>query len=244
MRYTFTIFFFTYALSYTGWASGDKTSAKERKLILVFHHSIGGKPLALGSSSQNVFGEEMTIEKFKYYVSHFSVTSSDGKTTTLPVNYFLVDEANSLSKTITLTIPDMPVASIEFLLGVDSLRNVSGVQTGALDPLNGMFWTWNSGYIMAKLEGTSTAAATQGHRFTYHIGGFKTGMNTAFPVSLSVPNNLLRSDQIRVNAEINQWFNNTPPLNISETPVCHSPGTLAVRIAKNYSRMFSLGYHP
>lgn len=240
MRYTLTIFFFTYALSYTGWASGDKTSAKERKLILEFHHSIGGKPLVLGNSCQNVFGEEMTIEKLKYYVSHFSVTGTDGKTTTLPVNYFLVDEADSLSKTITLSIPDKPLASIGFLLGVDSLRNVSGVQTGALDPLNGMFWTWNSGYIMAKLEGTSTVAATQGHRFTYHIGGFKTGMNTAVPVSLSVPNTHPPTGPLIINTEINQWFNSITPLKISETPVCHSPGTLAVRIAGNYSRMFSL----
>ena len=45
--------------------------------------------------------------------------------------------------------------SLSFLLGVDSMHNVSGAQTGALDPANDMFWTWNSGYVMAKMEGAS-----------------------------------------------------------------------------------------
>jgi hypothetical protein len=37
------------------------------------------------------------------------------------------------------------ITAIKFLLGVDSLKNVSGIQTGALDPAKGMFWTWNTG---------------------------------------------------------------------------------------------------
>jgi hypothetical protein len=52
----------------------------------------------------------------------------------------------------------MDITGIRFLLGVDSARNVSGIQTGALDPARGMFWTWNSGYVMAKIEGSSPSA--------------------------------------------------------------------------------------
>ena len=43
-------------------------------------------------------------------------------------------------------------------LGVDSLRNVTGVQTGALDPAMDMYWTWNTGYVMAKLEAAAQQA--------------------------------------------------------------------------------------
>jgi hypothetical protein len=72
-------------------------------------------------------------------------------------------------------------------LGVDSIRNVSGIQTGALDPLKGMFWTWNSGYVMAKLEGSSESSNSAGNRFTYHIGGFRPGMNVLKTIDLIIP---------------------------------------------------------
>jgi hypothetical protein len=126
------------------------------------------------------------------------------------------------------------------LLGVDSIKNVSGTQTGALDPLQGMFWTWNTGYIMAKLEGTSPEAATAGHRFTYHIGGFRKGMETARKISLPFHQTVAQVKNLHIQADINQWFMGKSILRISETPVCHSPGILAVRIADNYSRQFSL----
>jgi hypothetical protein len=63
---------------------------------------------------------------------------------------------------------------IQFLLGVDSLRNVSGAQTGDLDPVNDMFWDWNTGYIYFKMEGEfKTVQQPAGDAYAIHIGGFK-----------------------------------------------------------------------
>ena len=48
-------------------------------------------------------------------------------------------------------------------------------RTGVLDPSGAgadMYWTWNSGYIFFKMEGTSPAATGMGNSFMYHIGGF------------------------------------------------------------------------
>jgi len=154
----------------------DKNSS-QKKLSLVFHHRVGNSELVLGDSVTNILGDKIVIERFRYYVSNFSITDNQGKIIKLPVQYFLVDEEDLSSKNILLTIPDVSISSIHFLLGVDSIRNVSGIQTGALDPLKGMFWTWNSGYIMAKLEGSAETVASAGHRFTYDIGGFRNGMN-------------------------------------------------------------------
>jgi hypothetical protein len=125
-------------------------------------------------------------------------------------------------------------------LGVDSIRNVSGIQTGALDPLHGMFWTWNSGYIMAKLEGVSESANTAGHSFTFHVGGFRTGMNTTRMIDLKLMPASENVHEIQINTDINQWFKSRTELKIAETPVCHTPGTLAMRIADNFSTMFSI----
>ena len=185
-------------------------------------------------------GETISVDRFRYYVSNFSVKDNKGIIVKLPVEYFLVDEADSLSKIITLTVPDISIDHISFLLGVDSIRNVSGIQTGALDPLKGMFWTWNSGYIMAKLEGSADESTSAGGRFTYHIGGFRTGMNTTRLIDLAIDNKGKEVTEIHINADINHWFKGTTDIKISETPVCHSPGALAMKIADNYSTMFSL----
>jgi len=62
--------------------------------------------------------------------------------------------------------------SIRFMVGVDSLTSVSGAMGGDLDPTKGMFWTWNTGYIFFKAEGTSPICDTRKNRYVYHLGGY------------------------------------------------------------------------
>lgn len=204
---------------------------------LVFHNRAGATTLALGDMVRTVTGDTIVVERFRYYISNISFTDRRGNTITPEPAYFLVDEENEASKSIPLEIPG-GAGSIHFLIGVDSIRNVSGIQTGALDPLQGMFWTWNSGYIMAKLEGTCERVQSAGHRFTYHIGGFRNGNHTAMPVTINLPQGTF--SEIHLDADINAWFRGRSVLSVAETPVCHSPGALANRIAENYAAMFTL----
>jgi hypothetical protein len=212
----------------------------QRNVQLNLIHKVGKEELVLGNSFINSLGEEITVQKFKYYLSNFSVTRKDGKEYTLPENYFLVDEADLNSKQIILSIPDLPYTKIHFLIGVDSIKNVTGIQTGVLDPLKGMFWTWNSGYIMAKLEGTSSASTIAGRSFTYHIGGFKNENNTLRQVELVLGENQNAVTEINLIADINQWFKGKNSIHIAETPVCHTPGKLAIQFADNYANQFSI----
>lgn len=212
----------------------------QKQISLVFHHHAGNEELVLEKAYTNPLGEVITVQKFKYYLSNFSITTQKGKTIVLPVQYFLVDEADAASKIIQLAVPDAAIASIHFLLGVDSLRNVSGIQTDALDPMKGMFWTWNSGYIMAKLEGSSESSHIAGHAFTFHIGGFKGEQNTIKTISLALPEKKEVVTEIHIVADINTWFNNKSAIRTAETPVCHTPGPLAMKIADNYSGMFTI----
>ena len=211
-------------------------SQKTQQLMIHFQNRFG-EALLVPEQSYIMYGDTITINRFKYYVSHFELTNEQGKKIILPVQYYLIDAADSVSGNIILNIPIGQYRSIHFLLGVDSLRNVSGVQSGALDPLHGMFWTWNSGYIMAKLEGTATSSQIAGKQFTYHIGGFRGNNNTARSITLplSVPDN-----KALIIADAKKWFEGSYPLMISKEPVCHSPGTLAVSIANNYANMFSI----
>jgi hypothetical protein len=236
----FTCFFLLAVTGLCFISAGKINSPLQRRLVLHFRNTIGGETLEPGKTYTNVLGENITVQKFKYYVSNFMVTDETGKIIKLPARYFLVDAADSLSCTIVLNIPAKSLRNIRFLLGVDSIRNVSGVQTGALDPLKGMFWTWNSGYIMAKLEGSSEQSMSPGHYFTYHIGGFRNEMNTSREIELALPKKNEPIKQVDIDAEINQWFKSRSELKIAETPICHSPGELAARIADNYSTMFSI----
>jgi hypothetical protein len=62
---------------------------------------------------------------------------------------------------------------VAFLLGVDSTTSLAGVMPGDLDPVHGMYWTWQSGYIFMKLEGRCTRSAERDGRFYWHVGGFE-----------------------------------------------------------------------
>lgn len=234
------IFFILSAVTGFGFMIPAQTISPEKKITIVFHHQVGRQTLVLGDSVKNSNGETMTIERFRYYVSNFFVQDEKGVAIRLAPAYFLVDEEDSTTKTITLTVPAGNIHHLKFLLGVDSIRNVSGIQTGSLDPLKGMFWTWNSGYVMAKIEGTSPSARAPGNRFTYHVGGFRPGINVLKWIDLPLPEHDHAIQEIHINADINQWFKGSSELKIAETPVCHSPGALAMKIAANYSGMFSI----
>lgn len=211
-------------------------SQKTQQMTLHFQNQFGNEIL-VPEQSYLLNGDTLTIHRFKYYVSHIQLLDEQGKKVKLPVQYYLIDAADSNSNMIQLNIPVGKYQSIQFLLGVDSARNVSGVQTGALDPLHGMFWTWNSGYIMAKLEGTATSSQIAGKQFTYHIGGFRNTNKTARNISLPLPSSL---NNITIIADAKKWFDGPHELSISKEPVCHSPGALAVRIANNCAHMFSI----
>lgn len=216
--------------------SSSVLSQKTQQLTIHFQNRFGDESL-VPEQSYIMNGDTLTINRFKYYISHFALTNEEGKKITLPVQYYLIDAADEASTKINLHIPLGKYQSIHFLLGVDSLRNVSGVQSGALDPLQGMFWTWNSGYIMAKLEGIATSSQIAGKQFTYHIGGFRGANNTARSITLPLSTT---DHKVSVIADAKKWFEGPNPLMISKEPVCHSPGTLAVRIANNYANMFSI----
>jgi hypothetical protein len=216
--------------------------AQQNKIILQFENRAGEKLLENDSVYQNAFGETFTVKNFKYYVSNI-VLIDGNKTQSFTDKYFLINNADSASKEIELGTNLHRVTAIKFLLGVDSLKNVSGVQTGALDPAKGMFWTWNTGYVMAKLEGNSLSANTPQHAFGYHVGGYKPNEKTAREIYLplqKIVDCANKNCTITITADVLKWFNAVHEIKIASTPLCHEPGLLATQLADNYAKMFSV----
>jgi len=218
------------------------TSRRNNVVTTVFFKNmVGNKEMVLFDEMYvNNFGEPFFISKFRYYISHMSFVDVTGRETILPDKYYLVNEADSLSKIIQLPAA-AAIKSISFFVGIDSARNISGVQTGSLDPMNGMFWTWNSGYVFAKLEGQSDSSHAPAHGLTWDVGGFRQRENALRKITL-----VLNSDYentihaITIQADVLKWFDAVHPLKIAQSPTCHQPGRLAMQIADNYSNMFSI----
>jgi len=211
----------------------------QQTIQLQFHHKVGNKNLQLFTETYlNAFNEPFTVNRFKYYISSITLTDDKDKQFILKDKYFLIDEADSDSKKISITTSLKIIATIEFTIGVDSVHNVSGVQAGALDPMHGMFWTWKSGYVFAKLEGQSDSSHSQGNYFGYHVGGFRFNENALRKIKLVIANG--QRSMLNINVDILKWFNAVHPIKIYQTAFCHQPGTIALQLADNYSNMFSI----
>jgi hypothetical protein len=149
------------------------------ELEITFEHVWGMDESAFSLNTDYIHPmntEALNFSTFKYYVSNIILTKEDGTQWKDSNSYYLIDLSKPTS--VNLTLPKVPVGkykSMTYTLGVDSLRNVSGAQTGALSTVNGMFWNWNSGYIMLKAEGTSPASSTGS--FAFHLGGFSGANN-------------------------------------------------------------------
>jgi hypothetical protein len=213
----------------------------QHPLTIRFRHLVGSRALKLFDETYtNGFGEPITITRFSYYISHLRVTGADHRQWPLSEKTYLIDETDSSSKTLVLPSSGAAIQSVSFEVGVDSILNVSGVQTGNLDPLKGMFWTWNSGYIFAKLEGRSDSSHAPAHYFNWDIGGFKSPANASRKIVIAVPVQSTSASVIVIDVDLLKWFEGQHTLKIAQHPLCHQPGELAMQIADNYSSMFSI----
>jgi hypothetical protein len=103
-----------------------------------------------------------------------------------------------------------------------------------------MFWSWNSGYIFLKLEGTSTQSSNP---VKFHIGGF-TGANAAQSViSHDFGSSRLRitptaNPQTHVYVQVNKFFDGASPLSLATLNNVHMPGANAKLVANNIATMF------
>jgi hypothetical protein len=224
--------------------SCNKDSSSETDLAplkISFNLQAFGAPIDTTVQYTNNSGEKFKISTFKFYVSLIeAVNSSNSISATEKESYHLVDLANPATHQFTVSLKNGIYDKLNFIVGVDSIRNVSGAQTGALDPANGMFWTWNTGYIFAKLEGKSPSSTAPFQMFTYHIGGFKTGENAIRTISLPAQFQIGKTNELIINADVQRWFDGVNTISIASKASIMSPGGPALQMADNYATMFSV----
>ncbi len=137
--------------------------------------------------SDNNIPESLTIDVFKMYIGNLAFYDTESKNWIKYHDYYLLDSSNPESFSINInTEISADFDSIQFGIGVDSLTHEQGAFSGALDPIHGMYWTWQSGYINFKLEGKCRSCNTRNHDFQFHLGGYAHGYNTYRQVTLAI----------------------------------------------------------
>jgi len=118
-------------------------------------------------------------------------------------------------------------------LGVDEAHNTSGANAGDLDPINGMFWSWQSGYINFKIEGVSPSCNTRKNKFQFHIGGYKTPYHTVRELDIKLK--ALKDQATVVYIEVSNFFDT---IELSLENQVTIPGPKASQIADQLPKLF------
>ena len=110
--------------------------------------------------------------------------------------------------------------------------SVSGALAGDLDPTNGMYWAWQSGYINFKIEGNSSSCKTRKNQFFFHVGGYKKPNYSLKMITLDV---LIPKSTIDITINLKDFFSK---INLGKTNSIMIPGKSAMELADYYSKLF------
>lgn len=242
-RLIILLFFSTLFLSFNNIT--NKLTGVSSTVKISFINTVKNSRIVLNDSIySNPFEEKYTISKLRYYVTNVSLhnaLNAAGEKN----SYHLIDESKEESQTFSFNLSPGTYNSLVFLLGVDSLHNVSGAQSDDLDPTKDMFWTWNSGYVMAKMEGNSPSSKLVNNKYEFHIGGYAGTYNVIKKIHLDFIDGALdikdgKTVEIIVDADINTWWSDPNDIKIAEHANITSPGKFALAISDNYAKMFHI----
>jgi hypothetical protein len=226
-----------------------------------FDNRYGSADLVLGNTYTTANGETLTPTTFNYYVSNFVLIKSDGSKYTVPKDkcYHLVREGvDSTADLVIQGVPAGDYTAISFIIGVDSAKNTAPVseRTGDLDVANAagdMYWTWNSGYIFYKLEGTSPQAPYDSMMgmamMFYHIGGYggmtSSTINNIHQVTLTAPQAAHvasgHNPEFHIYADVDAVFSGPVQIKIADHPgIMFDP--YSTTISANYTDMFTINH--
>ncbi len=212
---------------------------------LEFANMVGNQPLVFNTGYKVMGGDSFRVTKFNYYITNVKLIKDDNSIYSEPNSYHLLEHSNPASTLINLAnVPTGSYKSVSFQLGVDSALNVSGAKPGDLDPINGMFWSWNSGYIMLKFEGSSPVSTASNKGLVFHVGGFsgvnKVQRTITINLGSTTANVNNSTPKIKVSADAMDLFVAPNAISFATLNTVHMPGTNAKLIADNYANMFSL----
>lgn len=140
------------------------------------HHE---ETFELNKEYENANSDLVKFETVRYWLSNIRLVKEDGSEWTEASSYRLMEKTPSKLRE-DFTVENIPVGkykAIKFAIGVNPERNSSiDSAIAELNPGIGMSWTWNTGYIFFKMEGTfKNKTSGMNDPWKYHVG-----MNTNY----------------------------------------------------------------
>lgn len=206
----------------------------QTKSNIYFQSSFGKEKLVSNKFYHLNSKDSIEISSVKFYVSNIIALNKTKTVWQDSIKYHLVDVLNG--KALLFQIPSgITFTQIKFNLGIDSITNVSGALSGDLDPTKGMYWTWQSGYINFKLEGSSNVCPTRHNEFQFHLGGYQYPFNSLQTIFLQAQS----SSTIYINMDIYKIIQS---INLSTTNHMMSPSKEAVLFSEKIIESLSVSY--
>jgi hypothetical protein len=175
--------------------------------------------------------DSIKFDVVKYYITNIRLSKQGKDVYSDLCLHYLMDL--STGNVININIPaNISYDSLHFNIGTDSIANTSGAMRGDLDPMHGMYWAWQSGYINVKMEGVSSVCKTRKNTFQYHLGGYLGEHKTQQKLSFYGTKN-----QFKINILLSEIVSDDDLLNIPEVM---SPGVLAVKLMQQFKNSFKL----
>jgi hypothetical protein len=211
------------------------SQSENDSLTLNFHPEFDKLPLE--TNKKYVSNKDtLTIETFRCYISNIQILYVDNSIFIQNDSYYLLnsDDTNSFKIPLTKT-NDKLISKVTFNIGIDSITSNSGALNGSLDPLKGMYWAWQSGYINMKIEGKSSSCKTRNNEFQFHIGGYLQPYYAMRKIEINV--NRIINDTLNIAIDLKEYFSN---INLTQTNSIMIPGKPAMELADYTIKMFNL----
>jgi len=183
----------------------------------------------LSKSDNNI-----TFDVFRFYISDLQFIDNENTINTSKKKYHLIDLEKPETLEIEVNENVGNFNKVKFTLGIDSLTNVVGAMGGDLDPTNGMYWTWQSGYINFKLEGRSNQCPTRKNEFMFHLGGYQAPNLAAQEVELKIKE---AAKGIKITLAIDDFLSQ---INLKEDYRIMSQNQKAVEMSRLIANLFSI----
>jgi len=155
----------------------NETMVTESELTLHFHPMVNGEEFSY-DNTYTIDGQSIKFNVVQFYVSNLSlmqedqtIVSFDGGNDDKQDDLFLLVHPDQMMYQVG-KIPAAHYHGLSFQVGVDTVVNSTIEPTAwpadhalSADNPNHAYWSWNSGYLFVRLEGT-----VNGNDFVYHVG--------------------------------------------------------------------------
>jgi hypothetical protein len=202
--------------------------SQKKETTLEFLTTFNNLPLVL-NNNYKFKNDSLKITALKFYISNINFYYNNQLIESFPKRSYLIDFENPKTTVVKVARKNSREYNrISYNIGIDSLTNVAGALGDDLDPSNGMYWTWQSGYINIKLEGQSKICPSRNNLFIFHIGGYQYPYNSIQLMNFST----YATKKNTFNIDIFKLLNT---INLNEVYQIMSPNKKALSVAKKFA---------